>query len=117
MTTTTKKLDPLPSRTHFALRLLQNFGIAATIVAASLLLGSWGYHYFGDLPWVDSLLNASMILTGMGPVDTMKTNGAKLFATFYALYSGVIFLSVMAIILTPIVHRWLHKFHLDIRER
>ncbi len=112
-----RKVSPLPSRTHFALRLLQNFLMAAGLVLLSLLIGSAGYHYYGELPWVDSLLNASMILTGMGPVDTMSTNGAKLFATFYALYSGVIFLSVMAILLTPVVHRWLHKFHLDISEK
>jgi hypothetical protein len=112
-----KKPDVLPAPMHFAMRLLTNFLIATAIVAFSLLMGSAGYHYFGHLPWIDALLNASMILTGMGPVDPMTTSGAKLFATFYALYSGVIFLSVMAILLTPVVHRWLHKFHLDISDR
>jgi hypothetical protein len=114
---TGKKVSALPSRTHFALRLAKNFLIAAVIVAFSLAMGSAGYHYWGQLPWIDALLNAAMILTGMGPVDPMTTNAAKLFATFYALYSGVIFLSVIAILLTPVVHRWLHRFHLDVQDK
>lgn len=82
------------------------------LIGFSLGIGVLGYHYFSDLPWLDALLNASMILTGMGPVDPMKTDGAKWFASLYAIYSGVAFLSTVAVFLTPIVHRFLHKHHL-----
>jgi tetrahydromethanopterin S-methyltransferase subunit B len=76
-------------------------------------MGTFGYCYFGSLDWADGLLNAAMILTGMGPVDRMTTTAGKLFATFYALYSGIAFLTMMAILIAPILHRFLHKFHLD----
>ena len=76
-------------------------------------MGMAGYHWLGGLGWVVSLLNASMILTGMGPVDKMQTDTAKLFATFYSLYSGIAFLTTSAILLTPGVHRILHIIHLD----
>jgi hypothetical protein len=72
-----------------------------------------GYHRIAGLGWVDSVLNASMILTGMGPVDPMTTTAAKLFASAYALFSGVVFLSAVGIVLSPIFHRILHAFHLD----
>jgi hypothetical protein len=106
----TEKL--LPFRAFLA-RLGRSFGASLAVVAASLALGSAGYHYYGELPWVDALLNASMILTGMGPVDPLRTTGGKLFASAYALYSGIAFLTIMAIMLAPIAHRLLHKFHLD----
>lgn len=78
-----------------------------------MLIGVTGYHAFAGLPWIDSLLNASMILTGMGPVDPMKSVGAKLFASAYALFSGLVFLSSAGILFSPIFHRFLHKFHLE----
>ena len=107
---------PLLSRSLFLLRLGKNFLVSLIVVAVSLWMGSAGYHYFGNLGWVDSLLNASMILTGMGPVDRMETTGGKLFATFYSLYSGIAFLSLMALLLAPVYHRFLHKFHLESEE-
>lgn len=73
-----------------------------------------GYHLFAGLSWLDALVNASMILTGMGPVDQMTSVGAKLFASFYALFSGVAFLTIVAVLLAPAVHRFLHRFHLDL---
>jgi hypothetical protein len=79
----------------------------------SLTLGTFGYHWIARLPWIDALLNAAMILTGMGPVNEMKTNSAKLFASAYALFSGVAFLSTMAVLVAPVVHRFLHKFHAE----
>ena len=82
-------------------------------MAFSLLVGTAGYHRLGDLPWVDSFENASIILTGMGPVDRLSTTGAKLFAAFYALFSGVAFLSAMSVLLAPVLHRFLHRFHLE----
>jgi len=83
-------------------------------VAGSLALGMLGYHLVAGLSWIDALVNASMILTGMGPVDEMSTVGAKLFASFYALFSGVAFLTIVAVLLAPAVHRFLHRFHLDL---
>jgi hypothetical protein len=73
-----------------------------------------GYHFVARLSWIDSLLNASMILTGMGPVDPLQTVGAKLFASCYALFSGIVFITTAGILLGPLVHRLLHKFHLEI---
>lgn len=93
----------------------KSVGVVATIVAFSLFIGSAGYHYLGNQPWIDALLNASMILSGMGPVDPLTTTAAKLFATFYALYSGVAFLSIVAILMAPLLHRFLHKFHLEVQ--
>ena len=83
-------------------------------MAGSLALGMLGYHLVAGLSWIDALVNASMILTGMGPVDEMSTVGAKLFASFYALFSGVAFLTIVAVLLAPAVHRFLHRFHLDL---
>jgi hypothetical protein len=102
--------EPLLPRAKFLWRMGRSFGVTLIVVAISLLLGSMGYHYFGQLSWVDGLLNAAMILTGMGPVDTMPTTAGKLFSTFYALYSGIAFLTMMAVLLAPLLHRLLHKF-------
>jgi hypothetical protein len=86
---------------------------AFLLLGFSLGIGMIGYHYFNELPWLDSLLNASMILTGMGHIDSMKNDGAKWFASIYAIFSGVAFLSTVAVFLSPIVHRFLHRLHLD----
>lgn len=83
------------------------------IAAASLLIGSAGYHVFAEVPWVDSLLNASTILTGKGPVDRLDSVAGKLFATVYSLYRGVAFLTTMAVLLAPVVHRFVHTLHLE----
>jgi hypothetical protein len=77
------------------------------------LIGVVGYHTIAGLPWIDSLLNASMILTGMGPVNPMETDAAKLFASFYSIYSGVAFLSISVVFLAPLAHRILHLFHAE----
>ena len=79
-------------------------------------MGVVGYRILGGLPWVDALLNASMILGGMGPVDALHTDAAKIFASLYALFSGIVFIGVMGIVLAPFVHRSLHKFHLDEKD-
>lgn len=102
----------LPLRA-FAARMARSFGVVACVAFGSLLLGTAGYCYFGELTPIDGLLNAAMILTGMGPVDRMTSTGGKLFSSFYALYSGVAFLSIMAVLTAPIFHRILHKFHLE----
>lgn len=91
--------------------------MALGLVSVSLGIGMAGYHFLGGLSWVDSLLNASMILGGMGPVDILKSRNAKLFASFYALFSGIVFLGVAGIMLAPIAHRILHYLHLEESDR
>lgn len=107
------KRQEMLSRAAFLWRMGRSFLVTVGIVTVSLLIGSCGYHYLGPMPWIDALLNSSMILTGMGPVDSMKTYAGKLFATFYALYSGIAFLTLVAVMLAPVLHRVMHKFHLD----
>jgi xanthine/uracil permease len=106
----------LPHKTHFYSNLLKSIALGASFLIISLVIGVIGYHYFFNIPWLDSLVNASMILTGMGPVDRAVSDGAKWFSSLYAIYSGVAFLTSVAVILSPILHRFLHKFHLDMEE-
>ncbi|HEY8122006.1 MAG TPA: hypothetical protein VII78_11860 [Myxococcota bacterium] len=102
----------LPRRTF--LRRVASFAASAlALVGFSLALGASGYHWIGGLPWVDSVLNAAMILTGMGPVDRMTTTAGKLFAAGYALFSGLAFITIVAVLFAPIVHRFLHALHLE----
>ena len=108
--------QPLLTPREFLFRELVYLFVAGLIIIGSLLLGVFGYHYLEGLPWVDSLVNASMILGGMGPVDVLHTVPGKIFASFYALYSGIIFLVSVGIILAPLYHRFLHRFHLDMEE-
>lgn len=105
-----EKLAPL---SVFAQRLAAAVALACCIILVVLFIGISGYHWLGGFGWVDSLLEASMILGGMGPVNPLKTTGAKLFASGYALFSGLVFIGLMGIVLTPIVHRILHKFHAE----
>jgi hypothetical protein len=107
-----RKSEPLAPPRVFLARLLCSLLLSMLIVGLSLGLGTWGYHGFGRLGWTDSLLNAAMILTGMGPVNPLQSTGGKLFAVFYCLFSGIVFLTLMAIVLAPIYHRMLHSFHL-----
>ncbi len=102
----------LPFR-QFIIRIARYSGFAGILLGISLAMGVAGYHYIGKLSWLDALMNASMILTGMGPVDVMKSDAAKWFVSFYAIFSGVFFLSTVAVFLAPIVHRFLHKHLLD----
>ena len=108
--------QPLLSPREFFIRQLIYLLAAAGIILGSLALGMLGYHFLENLSWIDSLVNASMILGGMGPVSELHTNAGKLFASFYALYSGIAFLVVVAVILTPLHHRFLHRFHLELEE-
>lgn len=87
--------------------------LASAIAATALSAGILGYHFIAGLRWVDALLNASMILAGMGPVDPMANSASKVFASAYAMFSGLVLLSAVGIVLTPIFHRVLHRFHLD----
>ena len=104
---------PLLSRAAFVRRFLGFAALSAVTLGASLALGAAGYHWLGRLPWLDALLNAAMILTGMGPVDHIDTESGKLFATAYALYSGVAFLTTAGMLFAPLVHRFFHRLHLE----
>jgi hypothetical protein len=108
-----RRHQPLLSRREFAWRYARWGTVASAILLGSLGLGICGYHYLEGFPWIDSLLDASMILGGMGPVDTLKTNAGKIFASLYALYSGLALISIAGLMLTPVVHRFFHRFHLE----
>jgi hypothetical protein len=101
---------PISARA-FARRLAQHGGVAAIIIGCSVVLGTGGYHWLGGASWLDSFLNACMILGGMGQVGDINPTSGKLFASIFALYAGMIFLIVAAVLLTPIFHRVLHRFH------
>ncbi len=105
---------PLLSRKEFIRRQIKYAGFSLIVLIFSVALGTAGYHFWGELSWIDSFLNASMILTGMGPVDHLNTYAGKLFAAFYALFSGISFLTFVAVLFAPIYHRFLHKLHLNI---
>ena len=107
---------PLPPRRVFALHLLRNLFYVSGLIAASLAIVAAGYHEFQGLPWLDATLNAAMILTGMGPVNPLTTPAAKLFGIGYALFSGVAFLTMVAMLLAPAAHRLLHRFHLEVKD-
>jgi hypothetical protein len=104
--------QPLSHRL-FMWRMARHFAAAMVIVAASLGLGMWGYHQFGQLDWLDAFENAAMLLGGMGPVGEIPTRRGKLFAGLYALYCGMVFLVLIGTLLTPVFHRVLHRFHWD----
>lgn len=105
-----KSHPPLPRR-QFVQRLLRHAFVALALLLFSLLLGMAGYMAFENLPWRDAFLNSAMLMGGMGPVDAPHTNGGKLFAGLYALYAGLLFLIIAGVVLTPVVHRVMHKFH------
>ena len=90
--------------------------LGTVTILFSLWVGILGYHYFEGIGWIDSLLNASMILGGMGPVNELHTDSGKIFASMYALFSGIIFLVTVAIIIAPAVHRFLHRLHIDEKD-
>jgi hypothetical protein len=108
--------QPLLAPHEFIIRQLIYLLVAIGIIVGSLTIGMMGYHFLENFSWIDSLVNASMILGGMGPVNELHTNLGKLFASFYALYSGIVFLVVVAVILAPLYHRFLHRFHLQAED-
>ncbi|MDO9272763.1 MAG: hypothetical protein Q7T94_07080 [Rugosibacter sp.] len=105
------KTQPLLPRKQFLQRILRHAAVAFVLLLFSLLLGMAGYAYFERLPWRDAFLNAAMLMGGMGPVNAPQTDGGKLFAGLYALYAGLFLLIIAGIVLTPIVHRVMHRFH------
>jgi hypothetical protein len=106
--------QPLISHRDFVHRIGRSVGLSTLLIGGSLAIGVVGYHITGGLDWIDALLNASMILTGMGPVAQLSTTGAKLFASCYALFSGVIFIASISVVIAPLAHRFLHRFHVEV---
>ena len=107
------RTDPVLPREAFLRRVRGHLVISLGLVALSLAIGPAGYHWFGRLAWIDAFENASMILTGMGPVDTMESDAAKIFASLYALYSGIVFLVSVGVLAAPFLHRVMHRLHVD----
>ncbi len=106
----------MPTRQEFMRHMSRSILASSALIAISLGVGVLGYHVTAGLDWVDALLNASMILTGMGPVSPLTTTGAKLFASGYALFSGVIFIASAGVAVGPVAHRFLHRFHVELDD-
>jgi len=100
-------------RAKFVSRLRENLMLALALLAASLVIGMSGYHWLGPMRWTDAFLNAAMLLGGMGPVDPLANDTVKLFAGFYAMYCGVVFIATAGLLLAPVGLHILHRFHLD----
>lgn len=111
-----RRLRAMGSRQEFRAHLRRKGLIAAAVLAASLALGAVGYHLTEGTPWLDAALNASMLLAGEGPIGALHSTAGKLFATFYALFSGIAFVTAVGVIGAPVLHRFLHRVHLDITE-
>jgi hypothetical protein len=111
-----RKHEKLAPVSVFVRRMAASVVIAGILIAVALFIGITGYHWIAGFGWVDSLLEASMILGGMGPVNPLPTNGAKIFASGYALFSGLVFIAIMGIVLAPVTHRMLHQFHVDEKD-
>lgn len=108
-----KKHQALAPTSTFFIRLLKTTGLGLLAIALALLIGMLGYHYFEKMTWVDAFVNAAMILSGMGPMGTLSTSAGKIFAGFYALFSGLMFILIIGLIFAPVFHRFFHKFHLE----
>src|SRR4030066_1428036 len=106
---------PILSGVDFTKRVAHHVMLALFVLALALGIGVAGYHYLGELEWLDALLNASMILSGVGPVDLLHKPAAKLFASCYALFSGLAFIGVASLLVAPFAHHLLHRFHLEER--
>jgi hypothetical protein len=104
--------QPLATKSTFYQRILKCIVIALVIMAVCLIIGVAGYHYIAGADWIDSIHNASMILSGMGPVITIDNTSGKLFSSAYALFSGIVFITNVGIILAPAIHRVFHRLHL-----
>ncbi len=109
--------EPLATTSTFFARLAVSISFGLLMVVLALFIGMAGYHYTETMPWIDAFLNASMILSGMGPVTNLVTFNGKLFAGFYALFSGLAFIAIIGVIIAPIFHRFFHRFHLEVQGR
>ncbi len=111
------KKQPVATTATFYQRILKNILIALFIIAVCLAIGVAGYHYTDNVPWIDALHNASMILSGMGPVVEIKSEGGKIFSSAYALFSGLVFISIAGFILAPAIHRIFHRLNHEPHEQ
>jgi hypothetical protein len=111
-----RRSEELASRSIYVKRILGALSMALGVILLSLCLGVVGYHFVAGFNWIDSLLEASMILGGMGPVNELRGDSAKLFASLYALFSGLVVIALMGIMLSPVVHRVMHQFHVDEKD-
>jgi hypothetical protein len=107
------KTERLLPRRLYILRLLRSLRAVFLLIVLSLIVGTIGYRFTADMSWVDAFYNASLILSGMGPATELETNSAKIFASFYSLYSGLAVIAVTGMLLMPVFHRILHKFHVE----
>lgn len=110
------KTKPLISEKVYRTRIAKSVLFSMILLFLSLGIGVLGYHFLCKLNWIDALLNSSMILTGMGPVNVIVSDTGKIFASIYALFSGIAFLTIFAVFFSPIFHNFLHRFHLDVEE-
>ncbi|MHC1784073.1 MAG: hypothetical protein AB9891_15190 [Anaerolineaceae bacterium] len=108
-----RKTEKLATMDIFLGRMFKSLVLALSLITVALAIGIAGYHWIAQLPWIDAFMEASMILGGMGPTSQLASNGAKIFASLYALFSGLIFIAIMGILLTPVAHRVMHTFHID----
>jgi len=111
-----RRHEPLVPRHIFVRRVARYTLLSVGMIGLSLAIGVLGYHYLEGLSWLDALLNASMLLGGMGPVDELHTTAGKIFASFYALFAGMILLVAAGVLISPVVHRFLHRFNLELDE-
>ena len=107
---------PVLPRPHFIRRMLRHFLLVLLVIGGSLVIGVLGYHVFAGFAWIDSLVNAAMLLGGMGPVGEIHTTSGKLFASAYSLYAGLVLISASGIMLAPVMHRVLHKLHTEAKR-
>ena len=105
----------LPRKEYYR-RVAHHALLGVVVLIGSLGIGMTGYHILEKLPWIDAFLNAAMILSGMGPVATLQTDAGKIFAGCYALFSGITLIGILGIIFAPVIHRFLHKFHLEDKD-
>ena len=108
--------ERLLTRAQFVRRVLNHFALGVGAIAVALGIGMAGYHWIAGFNWIEAFLNASMILGGMGPVGNLEGNAAKVFASVYALFSGIVFIAVLGMLLAPFVHRIMHKLHMEESE-
>ncbi len=110
-----KHFEPLLPMRKFILRLGYSLLVGIVLIAIALYVGMYGYHHFEKMSWIDAFANAAMILSGMGPLGPLVSRGGKLFAGYYALFSGLMFIGVTGVVFSPVIHRFLHKFHLQLK--
>lgn len=116
MTYVGRRLKPMASPSEFRAHVRRKGLIAVAVLAGSLFVGAAGYHLTEHIPWLDATLNASMLIAGEGPVTPLRSSAGKVFATFYALFSGIAFVTAVSVVGAPVLHRFLHAVHLDISE-